>query len=586
MFALKTLKDPRQLSKLLAEIISVELSKPDEDIDTGLIDECQSLINILLNAHEYTEKEIETHYNRILLKTKAAENPFKQPNKAFFSLKKVLVASVVIFIFFGFSIGLLAIKPTLQEIFSSSDSIIGEIGDCTWELPGKTLIIRGNGSTGAVPNPPWGTEIKRLIVTEGVTHLGDHMFRFCYDLAEVSLPSTLKGIGVKTFEHCYSIKTITLPEGLEIIDVSAFQQCDGLIEVYIPNSVKTIGYMAFMNCRSLRRITVGENNMYYSDIDGVLYNKEQTVLICYPTSRNGESYEIPYGVSEICDYAFFGASEIKEFIVPQTIKKLGESAFEFTWYKDNAKFEDGVLYIGPLAIAARKSTTELKIKDGTTVIADACFYEMPNLKTAIIPEGVVNLGNFNFELVPNLTRIYLPTSLLYMDESSFRVSSPSCVVVYAGSHTDRLKIEGKSSYISWVPWEYEIGHDGNDHASSLDIKITGAACNGIGYEEAVCTVCNVKILTIIPIRGHSWTDWTRTKQATCSEKGQFTRTCIYCGIQETHNTSMIPHAMGSWTQIKEPTFTEEGIMMRKCKNCSYTETSTVEPLGNPMEESE
>lgn len=586
MFALKTLKDPRQLSKLLAEIISVELSKPDEDIDMGLIDECQSLINILLNAHEYTEKEIETHYNRILLKTKAAEIPFKQPNKAFFSLKKVLVASVVIFIFFGFSIGLLAFNPTLLGIFHSSDDMIGKIGECTWELQGNTLIIRGNGSTGEVKYPPWGTKIKRLIVTEGVTHLGDYMFRYCYDLSNVSLPSTLKGIGIRTFEYCDSIKNITLPEGLEIIDVSAFQQCDGLIEVYIPNSVKTIGYMAFMNCRSLRRITVGENNMYYSDIDGVLYNKEQTVLICYPTSRNGESYEIPNGVSEICDYAFFGASEIKEFTFPQTLKKLGESAFEFTWCKNNAKFEDGVMYIGSLAVAASKNIKELKIKEGTTVLADACFYEMPNLRTAIIPEGVVYLGNFNFELVPNLTRIYLPKTLLYMDESSFRVSSPSCVVVYAGSHTDRLKIEGESAYASWVPWEYEIHHSENDQVNSLEITTVEPTCTDVGYKEAVCTVCNAKIRTFIPIRGHSWTDWIRTKSATCSEKGQFMRNCRYCGIQETHDTSSKPHAMGSWTLIKEPTFTKSGIMIRKCKNCSYTETSTVEPLGNPMEDSE
>ena len=583
---MNTLKDPRQLSKLLAKVISVELSKPDKDIDMGLIEECQSLINILLNAHKYTEKEIETHYNRIILKTKAAEHPFKQKENNFFKFKKALVAAVVIFICFGFSIGLFAFNPSLLEIFYSPKYIGGELGECTWELQGKTLIIRGNGSTGDIEHLTWGTKIKRLIVNEGVTHLGDGLFRYCYDLAEVSLPSTLKSIGNGTFEGCDSLNKITLPEGLEVIDISAFQQCDGLTEIYIPDSVVNIGYMAFMYCRSLERITVGENNMYYSDIDGVLYNKEQTVLICYPPARSGNTYEIPDGVSEICDYAFFGAREIEDFTIPPTLVKLGQSAFEMTWCKDNAKYEDGVKYIGPLAVSVKQNITELKIKEGTRILADACFYEMSYLKTAIIPEGVVNLGNLNFHIVPSLKQIYLPTTLSYLDLESFKVSSSSLVVLYAGSHTDRLKINGECAYYSWVPWEYKISHYENSHDNSFDIKIVDPTCIDIGYIENLCTVCNTPIRTLIPSSGHLWTDWERTKAATCSEKGQFTKTCRYCGIQETHDTSMVPHSMGDWTQVRTPTFTENGILLRKCNNCWYTEISTIDKLENTVEESE
>ena len=131
--------------------------------------------------------------------------------------------------------------------FTSVAATSGKIGHCTWELQGATLTIKGNGSTGNVSNPPWGTEIRRLYVEEGVTSLGNNLFRGCDYLNEVSLPSTLTGIGEKTFEYCNSLKSISFPEGLKFIGTSAFQQCKQLQEVYISSTVTNIGYMAFMS---------------------------------------------------------------------------------------------------------------------------------------------------------------------------------------------------------------------------------------------------------------------------------------------------------------------------------------------------
>jgi len=133
------IKDPKQLSKWLADAISVELSKPEDDIDMDFIDECQSLINILMNTPEYTDEEIETRFNRIITKTTAIENKIKPKNKFRFRFKSVLVASIIVFVVFGFSLGLFAFKPAfLRNIINT----FFEVGQ-TMEKDGITYTYLG-----------------------------------------------------------------------------------------------------------------------------------------------------------------------------------------------------------------------------------------------------------------------------------------------------------------------------------------------------------------------------------------------------------------------------------------------------------
>ena len=98
--ALISIKDPQRLSKWLADAITVEISKSEDDIDFEFIEECQSLINILMNAPEYTDEEIEERFNRIKTKTTSINNKIKPKNKDRFRFKSVLVASIVIFVGF------------------------------------------------------------------------------------------------------------------------------------------------------------------------------------------------------------------------------------------------------------------------------------------------------------------------------------------------------------------------------------------------------------------------------------------------------------------------------------------------------
>lgn len=71
------------------------------------------------------------------------------------------------------------------------------------------------------------------------------------------------------------------------IEDSAFEDCDLLTSITIPDSVTSIGICAFCSCNLLTGINVDAANQNYSSIDGVLFNKNATELICYPGGKSG-----------------------------------------------------------------------------------------------------------------------------------------------------------------------------------------------------------------------------------------------------------------------------------------------------------
>lgn len=76
---------------------------------------------------------------------------------------------------------------------------------------------------------------------------------------------------------------------------SAFYCCDEITSVTIPKTVNYIESGAFYGCTALTEINVADDNEYYCDIDGVLFDKDGEILSYYPEGRKG-SYTIPDSV--------------------------------------------------------------------------------------------------------------------------------------------------------------------------------------------------------------------------------------------------------------------------------------------------
>ncbi|MCF2684426.1 leucine-rich repeat domain-containing protein, partial [Faecalicatena contorta] len=101
--------------------------------------------------------------------------------------------------------------------------------------------------------------------------------------------------------------------------------------ITIPDTVTYIG--DFKNggggwepCSSLESITVDENNPNYCSVEGVLFNKDQTSLVCCPTKREGE-YRIPDSVTTIEKSAFKDCIALTNVIIPEGVTTIKEYAF-------------------------------------------------------------------------------------------------------------------------------------------------------------------------------------------------------------------------------------------------------------------
>lgn len=113
-----------------------------------------------------------------------------------------------------------------------------------------------------------------------------------------------------------------------------------------------------------------------------------------------------------------------------------------------------------------------------------------------------------------------------------------------------------------------------------------ATCTEDGYTgDTYCTDCGTLLTAgeVIPAKGHTFGDWTVSKEATCTEAGEEIRTCSICGTQETREVEALGHSFGDWTVTKEATCTEAGQETRTCQRCQETETREIPAMGHDYE---
>ena len=273
------------------------------------------------------------------------------------------------------------------------------------------------------------SSLTNITISKGVISIGDFAFYCCRGLTSITIPDSVTSIGDLAFGYCSSLTSITIPNSVTSIGDSAFVDCS-ITSITIPDSVTSIGGSAFDRCSSLTSINVSDNNKDYSSIDGVLFNKDKTEIIRYPTGKEGTSYTIPNSVTSIGDFAFSYCRSLTSIAIPEGVTSIGDDSFEGCSGITSITIPEGVISIGRYAFHGCNSLTSITIPEGVTSIGDFAFEDCNSLKSVTIPNGVINIGDSAFSGCSSLTSITIPNSVTSIgDEAFYKCSSLTSVTI-------------------------------------------------------------------------------------------------------------------------------------------------------------
>ena len=302
------------------------------------------------------------------------------------------------------AIPLLTETPDLTE--PAGPQAQGSCGDnAVWSYKNGALMISGTGDVSDFDDSPWtafSDEISSVIVSEGITSIGNNAFMDHVMLEHVSLPVTLTRIGDFAFCSCTGLRTIEFPESLKSIGHCSFDLCANLTYVSIPANVTEIASTAFSRCDHLEMISVVGNNPVYCSENGILFSKDKTILLRYPEAREG-AYTVPSYVTIIGWDSFSYSLNLKEITIHKNVQTIGGYAFEGCDALRTVTFEDGAnTSLQVAAIRYCENLADVHIPNGVTYDdadfgSDSIFDGCPNI-TVHAPFGsptetyVTNLG--------------------------------------------------------------------------------------------------------------------------------------------------------------------------------------------------
>jgi len=236
-----------------------------------------------------------------------------------------------------------------------------------------------------------------VVIPEGVTSIGQSAFDENTSLNSINIPSSVTSIGPNAFFGATGLSSILIPEGVTSIGSNAFGGATGLSSILIPASVTSIGTYAICET-AVTSITVDSANPNYASQDGVLFNKDLTTLIAYPSGNTSTSYVVPSSVTTIEDSSFYKSLFLKSIAIPNSVTSILSYAFSASPNLETVTFASG----SPI-----------------TAINVETFYGLPKLSSIELPANLISIGEWAFAYATALTSFTIPASVTTIEDRAF-----------------------------------------------------------------------------------------------------------------------------------------------------------------------
>ena len=329
------------------------------------------------------------------------------------------------------------------------------VGLAPWtETADKTLYAYWLGTEGLEYTSVGGTEYSAALGTANPA--GAIYIQKYYN----GLPVT--GIAYTAFQYATELTSVTLPSSIKDIGILAFSE-SGIMDIFIPASVEIIGVAAFAYCSKLTRVTFGEDSrlalinmsvFYYcvelTDIviphlvtsiaSGAFFNCGKLPSVAFPpslTSIGSNAFEgcvaissvaFPSSLTYIERYAFNGCVALENIEIPDTVTRFGEKVFDGTkWYDSQP---EGVIYLNGILYGYKGDTSQsfsISIMEGTRIIAENALYRVRGLASITLPSTLETLESYSLAYT-NIDSISIPASVTRIGYGAFQASSLRIVV--------------------------------------------------------------------------------------------------------------------------------------------------------------
>lgn len=433
----------------------------------------------------------------------------------------------------------------------------------------KTLTITG---TGAMPDfdfpngnlaPWWNYEalgmnaiseidfdikgnLKRVIIGDGVTNVGDYAL-FCLPAAtQVTLPESVTRIGRYGIAMCSKLTGMSIPKG--VTEIGDFGLAgNGLTAVTLPDGLQSLGRGAFDTCTSLTNTT------------------------------------LPAAITAVPGKCFADCTKLLNVKYAGTVTAIGERAFEGCKSLTAAPIPETVTEIGASAFTGCTALTDVTLPAGVAAIPDGCFQGCTALKDMKLPGTVTRVGHNAFTGCTALgdVRCYGAPPTVQPAGAAEHSFEPAIVTIhYNPDPVYGWTLEADGTWQGYtVSSKGACLHTGyGTHENTVP-----ATCGEAGRTETICDNCGEVIATKeIPATGaHTWGNGTVTTEPTENEPGVRTFTCAVCGQTRTETIPATGVHDYQFTRNVAPTCTADGYDLYTCSGCGATEKRNSKPaLGH------